>query len=702
MRNLPDVPTLDVFLGLVSAILLLLALVYVARERPAAFSGFRRRRRRNEHPVVFQDVFLPESNRGLSFIASLFCHMVGFSMVPWMQFAVPRVVMPEPAAHEIVQLDYRLPDIPVIAPEDLYEEEADEDSSEERDNGGSEEQGASSKPAEPAAEKTPEKGEEAQEKPAPPPEIAAAPEAPKPAPEVFQQVFKVMLPEIVGKDRSLKEIILQTDSLLELPPEYAPQLPPILAWTPNPRQLESGMVIEPGHQQPETIERWELPEQVSHLAAPNRETVLAELSVTPVPVLVEDPALPVPPANVLPLAGLEMPEPVQPELPSLAEGESRTTLIALSQEANPLTPSFLLEMGLRLGSLDSAMEEVEDSPGQSEADEEEPEQSPEPEQPPEPEHRLDEQPVETAFDTADETADPMPEPTDGPPTIVESDAPITYDEVAPFPAEFDLFAAEGVSDVAPMTAQAVDAEAEGAGRGGTATEGTGADEIDAVEVVDIASVRVGGSGDPSLGGPAILELPGSGGPGTGNEGEGEGKESPEENEGDGKGTRTGSGTLKPLARKQYGIILVSNVQTLTNTAGILKGNPIYTIHLDVPEAPRKWTLQFCIPGSGSRKLDTSTGVIRILPKKKVAPPFPLERKPLRLEATPATPERPSEVVIYAVVDEEGELGNLRVVHGADPQTDNTILAHLESWDFLPAFRGEEPVLVEALFGIPLP
>ncbi len=705
MRNLPDVPTLDVFLGLVSAILLLLALVYVARERPETFRGFRRRpRRREHHPVIFQDVFLPDSNRGLSFIGSLFCHMVGFSLVPWMQFVAPRVTMPDARAPEIVELDYRIPDIPVVAPEDLYEEKQDEDSSEERDNGGSEEEGASSKPAEAAAEKTPKKGEEAREAPAPPPEIATAPEPPKPEPQVFQQVFKVILPEIVGKHRSLKEIILQTNSLLELPPEYAPQLPPILAWTPNPLPLESGMVIEPGHQQPETIERWELPEQVSHLAAPNREIVLADLSVTPVPVLVEDPALPVPAANVLPLAGLEMPEPVQPELPSLAEGESRTTLIALSQEPNPLTPSFLLEMGLRLGSLDSAMEEVEDPPAQSEADEEEPEQPPEPEPPPEPEQRLDEQPVETALDTADETADPTPEPTDAPPTIVESDAPITYDEVAPFPAEFDLFAAEGVSDVAPMMAQAVDFEAEGEGRGGTATEGAGMDEeVAPVEVVDIASVRVGGSGDPSLGGPAILELPGSGGPGTGNEGEGEGKESPEANEGDGKGTRTGSGTLKPLSRKQYGIILVSNVQTtLTNTAGILKGNPIYMIHLDVPEALRKWTLQFCIPGSGSRKLDTSTGIIRILPKKKVAPPFPLEQKPLRLEAAPATPERPLEVVIYAIVDEEGGLGNLRVVHGADPQTDNTILAHLESWDFLPAFRGEEPVLVEALFGIPLP
>ena len=59
-------------------------------------------------------------------------------------------------------------------------------------------------------------------------------------------------------------------------------------------------------------------------------------------------------------------------------------------------------------------------------------------------------------------------------------------------------------------------------------------------------------------------------------------------------------------------------------------------------------------------------------------------------------------MVYATVDEEGAIGNLKVVRGADPQTDNTILAHLRSWECLPAFRGEEPILVEALFGIPLP
>ena len=40
-----------------------------------------------------------------------------------------------------------------------------------------------------------------------------------------------------------------------------------------------------------------------------------------------------------------MPEPVQPELPSLADGESLTTLIALSQEPNPLNQDFHFDPG---------------------------------------------------------------------------------------------------------------------------------------------------------------------------------------------------------------------------------------------------------------------------------------------------------------------------------------------------------------------
>ena len=136
--------------------------------------------------------------------------------------------------------------------------------------------------------------------------------------------------------------------------------------------------------------------------------------------------------------------------------------------------------------------------------------------------------------------------------------------------------------------------------------------------------------------------------------------------------------------------------------GTLTGSPIYTVYLDVPGAPRKWIMQFCLPNSGPRRLNISNGVIRIRPRKKVSPPFAMRMRPLAASMAGASAgSRSARVIIYAVVDEEGILKNFRVVHGSDPETDNVILANLRSWEFLPAFRGDEPVIVEALFGVPL-
>jgi TonB family protein len=62
---------------------------------------------------------------------------------------------------------------------------------------------------------------------------------------------------------------------------------------------------------------------------------------------------------------------------------------------------------------------------------------------------------------------------------------------------------------------------------------------------------------------------------------------------------------------------------------------------------------------------------------------------------------PARVVVYATFDAEGRFENSRIIRGADAQIDQAILAALRSWEFLPAFAEGEPVLVEALLGIPL-
>ena len=667
MVTLPEIAIFDIALGLASAVLFVLALLYIIRSRSGPSLTFAPPPRTDELAPMFPPVAGHETARGLSFIGSLFLHMLGIALVPWIEVAFPDALVPRFPSNELVLLEYRIPDIPLVTPDDLEKlTKEDEEKSEEK---------PAPKSAPPPTKISAEPSAAAEAKP-------LAEPAPKPAlklaskeqREVFQSVFKVVLPEIAPSDPALRDIILQPDLALEFPRDYAPQLPPVLAWTPNPRELENAQLVDPGHKVPDTVDRWELPDAEPQLVAPNTQDSLADLQIDPSPVISDDPALPIPTAAVSPLKGVAPPEESLPQLPVLSEGDTSTALVALNQEPNPLSPTFLLEMGLRLGTIDNS---VDVPPG----------------------------PVELSSEGT--SASPA----------VEGELASASDSVVEG-GEIDGIDDEGVDDgskltetlaAAPNAVGDADAGGDPSIETAPATE-AGEPEADGREVELAESGAGEGLGAGEADAPADTEQAGR----SDAEPDGSGTEVASVSDGDPSGTDSAeeSGTggkdsqkvLKPLPRRQYGIILVSSARTnFGEMDGLLKGNPIYTVHLDVPESPRKWTLQFCIPDTENRRLDVSSGVIRIRPRKKVAPPFPRERKALHLEdVSDPNVQRPSSVMVYATVDEEGTLGNLKVVRGADPRTDNTILAHLRSWKFLPAFRGDEPILVEALFGIPLP
>ena len=172
--------------------------------------------------------------------------------------------------------------------------------------------------------------------------------------------------------------------------------------------------------------------------------------------------------------------------------------------------------------------------------------------------------------------------------------------------------------------------------------------------------------------------------------------------GGGKGYGIGNGGRAPVPRKLHGIILISNdASTIPEAAGVLTGNPVYTVYLEVPGFTKKWVLQVCVPAADSTS-EVEPGVIRVLSRKSLDPPYAEEKKPLRLALDGFDPRYlPPRVVVYATVSPDGELGNMRIVSGLNPETDGQILANLREWEFNPAFRDGEPVAVEALFGIPL-
>lgn len=158
----------------------------------------------------------------------------------------------------------------------------------------------------------------------------------------------------------------------------------------------------------------------------------------------------------------------------------------------------------------------------------------------------------------------------------------------------------------------------------------------------------------------------------------------------------------PVPRKLHGIIVISDEPAIPEAEGVLKGNPVYTVYLEVPGFDRKWILQVCEVEQESGSLQVQDGVIRIVTRKKMDPPFAFHRVGPRIEYDNLDPySSPPRVVVYAKVDAAGEINSARVISGLDPETDDRILANVRDWGFHPAYRDGEAVAVEALFGIPL-
>jgi TonB-like protein len=107
-----------------------------------------------------------------------------------------------------------------------------------------------------------------------------------------------------------------------------------------------------------------------------------------------------------------------------------------------------------------------------------------------------------------------------------------------------------------------------------------------------------------------------------------------------------------------------------------------------------------VPGAelAASTIQSVEGRVRVMPRRSVQPPYPLERIPVDLRGFKGEAQR---LVVYAFVNEKGEALNLRVVHGTGQAVDKTALATLGRWAFRPALKDDQPVAVEAIFGIPL-
>jgi hypothetical protein len=177
----------------------------------------------------------------------------------------------------------------------------------------------------------------------------------------------------------------------------------------------------------------------------------------------------------------------------------------------------------------------------------------------------------------------------------------------------------------------------------------------------------GSSGAPAMpgvsvqGGTTTLTLPSFGSPG-------------------GDAPSPGPGRSSTNAHKGSGITIEATPRSGGVFAyyGVLRGDRNYSIYIDTSLG--RAVMQYADPASAahpsSEKLTEPEAMRYDLPEGL----------------------RPTHVVFVCTIDRSGDLKDLKVLEPGSPETTSKILVALHSWKFRPAFRGDEPVEVNAILG----
>lgn len=139
--------------------------------------------------------------------------------------------------------------------------------------------------------------------------------------------------------------------------------------------------------------------------------------------------------------------------------------------------------------------------------------------------------------------------------------------------------------------------------------------------------------------------------------------------------------------------------------GILSGKRNYTVFIPMPAG--RWTMQFSEMGennSGTTKVSANSQTmgsqVLLAAGDALIQPRPLRKvDPGRSEDEELSKLR-GLVVLYAVIRKDGGVDKIRVIRSLNPVLDERALEALKQWKFKPAMQGENPVPVQALFGIP--
>lgn len=224
--------------------------------------------------------------------------------------------------------------------------------------------------------------------------------------------------------------------------------------------------------------------------------------------------------------------------------------------------------------------------------------------------------------------------------------------------------------------------AAGAGHGSTASSGAGGD----------SSTGVGrgttGGGGGSAGSSGVVSI--SGAPGAGSD----------------------SGSLEPAlaAAMVYPVPTVPvprhNALVVSagpvgggglNAYGLLHCGRIYTVFLQMPG--KSWALQYCGSRNNAPEPKPQRQRNVVVLEQALTPPeadsrFDFRRLPVPIE------KRHKMILLKGTITEEGVVMNLGIYQGVLPRMDEAARLAFSRWKFRPALRGDKPVAVDILIGIP--
>lgn len=143
--------------------------------------------------------------------------------------------------------------------------------------------------------------------------------------------------------------------------------------------------------------------------------------------------------------------------------------------------------------------------------------------------------------------------------------------------------------------------------------------------------------------------------------------------------------------------LAAGLKSRAPAEALLGGGHIYTLHINMPNltsASGSWILSFSELAPDEEMPNAYTNPANLQapePLRKVDPKYPPALRDHHIQG---------EVVLYAVIRQDGSVDSIQLVQGIDPTLNNDAMKALAQWKFRPAERNGHPVALQAVVRIP--